>query len=315
MNFSHLLIPIVPEQAIKESFEQVFNIADQQASHVTLLAVIEELAEFKEIYRYSGTTLNILDKATQVYHDALKQHVQTLKHRYHNIHFHTQIRIGIPSIEIIKQAQASHASMVVIDSHRENKTIACQRGSNTLNLMRKSEVPIWSISTDATEVKRVIAAIDLTNQDYHAFNEQIVALAVEYCDMVGAELTLTHAWRLESEGFLRKWSGYEDIDIALLSKKMRDERLERLQALLGPYQDSTVTKKVELLEGETRAVLPEYVVNHQVDLVILGSLSRTGVAGFLMGNTAESVLNQLDCSVITLKPDSFQSPVLQQSDA
>ncbi len=113
---------------------------------------------------------------------------------------------------------------------------------------------------------------------------------------------------------MRKWNRYEDIDIALLSKSMRDDRMARLQSLLEPYENSAITTNVELLEGETREVLPEYVVNSDIDLVILGSLSREGIAGFLMGNTAESILNQLDCSVVTLKPDSFKSPVLSESE-
>ncbi|EOW9248181.1 TPA: universal stress protein, partial [Vibrio cholerae] len=61
--------------------------------------------------------------------------------------------------------------------------------------------------------------------------------------------------------------------------------------------------------GEPREVLPEYVISNEIDLVILGSMSRTGISGFVMGNTAESMINQLECSVMTLKPDSFKPPV------
>ncbi|MCO7023578.1 universal stress protein [Vibrio paracholerae] len=55
--------------------------------------------------------------------------------------------------------------------------------------------------------------------------------------------------------------------------------------------------------------MPEYVISNEIDLVILGSMSRTGISGFVMGNTAESMINQLECSVMTLKPDSFKPPV------
>ncbi|KLV04133.1 Universal stress protein family 1 [Photobacterium aquae] len=310
MSFSPILVPIAPEQALNDSFHQAFRFANQCAAQVTLLSVIEDLAELKEISRYSCTTLDLLDKATKIYHDALKEHVHVLKKQYPNICFNIKIRIGVPFIEIVKEANASHSSLVIIDSHRANKTDACKRGSNTLHLMRKSAVPIWSISTHSQPVKQVVAAIDLANQDYQEFNAKIVDLAVEFCSVTGAELTLVHAWRLESEGFLRKWSGYEDLDIALLSQQMRSERLERLKSLLIPYENSPIVKHIKLLEGETREVLPRYVATSDTDLVILGSLSRTGIAGFLMGNTAESMLNTMSCSVITLKPDSFVSPVV-----
>lgn len=307
MAFTKLLVPIAPEQEVNQALHQAFVFANQQSAHVTLLVVIKELAEFKDIYHISGTALDILDKATEFYHQAMEDHVQTLTKQYPQITFLVKVRVGIPYIEIIKEANESQSSMVIIDSHREDREEACQRGSNTLNLMRKSETPIWSIATHSAPIKNVVAAIDLTNQDYQDFNKQLIALAHEFCASINASLTFCHVWKLESEGFLRDWSGYKDIDIALLSQKMRQERMERLKVLLAPHEKNSVPMQVELLEGETRQVLPQYVSDNGIDLVILGSMSRTGISGFVMGNTAESMINQLNCSVITMKPDSFKS--------
>jgi nucleotide-binding universal stress UspA family protein len=47
-----------------------------------------------------------------------------------------------------------------------------------------------------------------------------------------------------------------------------------------------------------------------VDLVVMGTVARAGIPGFFMGNTAESILNQIDCSVLTVKPPGFVSPVV-----
>ena len=41
----------------------------------------------------------------------------------------------------------------------------------------------------------------------------------------------------------------------------------------------------------------------------MGTLSRGGVAGLLIGNTAERVVNRVDCSLLTIKPEDFISPV------
>ena len=45
------------------------------------------------------------------------------------------------------------------------------------------------------------------------------------------------------------------------------------------------------------------------ELVVMVTLARSGVAGFFMGNSAESILAQLDCSVLTVKLPGFVSPV------
>jgi universal stress protein E len=46
-----------------------------------------------------------------------------------------------------------------------------------------------------------------------------------------------------------------------------------------------------------------------IDLVVMGTVARAGIAGMLIGNTAERVLRKLPCSVLTVKPDGFVSPV------
>ena len=45
------------------------------------------------------------------------------------------------------------------------------------------------------------------------------------------------------------------------------------------------------------------------DLFVLGTVSRGGIPGFLIGNTAETVLSLVKSGVITVKPQGFQSPV------
>ena len=39
------------------------------------------------------------------------------------------------------------------------------------------------------------------------------------------------------------------------------------------------------------------------------TVARSGAGGMIIGNTAERVLNRMNCSVLALKPDGFVSPV------
>jgi nucleotide-binding universal stress UspA family protein len=58
-----------------------------------------------------------------------------------------------------------------------------------------------------------------------------------------------------------------------------------------------------------RCDIPELVKEHQIDLVMMGTVGRIGIPGFLMGNTAEMILNRIDCSVLAIKPEGFVTPV------
>jgi nucleotide-binding universal stress UspA family protein len=41
----------------------------------------------------------------------------------------------------------------------------------------------------------------------------------------------------------------------------------------------------------------------------MGTVARSGTSGILIGNTAERILNSIECSVLALKPDSFVSSI------
>jgi universal stress protein E len=45
------------------------------------------------------------------------------------------------------------------------------------------------------------------------------------------------------------------------------------------------------------------------DVIVMGSVGRSGISGLLIGNTAEKVLHAADASVLIVKPDGFESPV------
>jgi len=42
---------------------------------------------------------------------------------------------------------------------------------------------------------------------------------------------------------------------------------------------------------------------------VMGTVVRSGIPGFFFGNTAEKILNRLDCSVLALKPKGWSSPI------
>jgi nucleotide-binding universal stress UspA family protein len=67
-----------------------------------------------------------------------------------------------------------------------------------------------------------------------------------------------------------------------------------------------------MLKGEAGRLLPELAKRAEVDLIVMGTVCRTGVAGFIIGNTAENVSQQVDCSVLAVKPEGFVPPVRQE---
>ena len=70
-----------------------------------------------------------------------------------------------------------------------------------------------------------------------------------------------------------------------------------------------IKPRTHLVKGWPRKEIPSLAKQLEADVIVMGTVARTGVPGFIMGNTAEMILNQIDCSVLAIKPPGFETPV------
>jgi nucleotide-binding universal stress UspA family protein len=82
-----------------------------------------------------------------------------------------------------------------------------------------------------------------------------------------------------------------------------------LKRVLASVGDPLEPDNVHLLKGDPRDVLPQFVEQREFDLVVMGSIGRVGVAGLLIGETAETLIRSVRASVFVVKPPGFVSPV------
>ena len=86
--------------------------------------------------------------------------------------------------------------------------------------------------------------------------------------------------------------------------------MNKLISHMGKDALSFIKFHKHLIKGYARKEIPLFTKEINADLVIMGTVDRTGIPGLFMGNTAESILNQLDCSVLAIKPQGFVTPVV-----
>ena len=57
-------------------------------------------------------------------------------------------------------------------------------------------------------------------------------------------------------------------------------------------------------------MIGDLVRRERINLLVMGTVARTGIPGLVIGNTAETVLRDARCSVLAVKPPGFETPVL-----
>jgi universal stress protein E len=136
-------------------------------------------------------------------------------------------------------------------------------------------------------------------------------LATSLSEAEESELHVVNAWEFRAESMLRH-SGFMKIQSEEVDRIARAERKKKklaLDSLLEGYQGIDKKKHVHLIKGDARKVIPDFARKKRAELVVMGTVGRTGIQGFFIGNTAEEILNQVECSVLAVKPPGFQTPV------
>jgi nucleotide-binding universal stress UspA family protein len=229
------------------------------------------------------------------------------------IQVRSKVLCGTPFIEIIREVLRNGYDLVMITAEGRSGLKEMLFGRTSMHLMRKCPCPVYVMKpTQPKYYSHILAAVDPTpfDQERSDLNIKIMDMATSLAQREQCELLIIHTWTFSLEAHMQ--SGRVKVPQSKFDEWIRsfkDERRRSLSALLNKYNLHKLKCQVYLLKGEAERLIPELAKERAVELIVMGTVCRTGVAGFFIGNTAEKVLRQVDCSVLTIKPDGFITPV------
>ncbi len=150
---------------------------------------------------------------------------------------------------------------------------------------------------------------DPIDSEQDELNHLIMDLATSIAQQEDSELHVVHAWDLQGDDWIAARVALSDQQIKSIGQEVREQHQGAFDRLLADYETVGVRMKTHLIDGRAGMVIPEQARRHDAGLIVMGTVARTGLPGFIIGNTAENVLNQVGCSVLTVKPQGFETPV------
>lgn len=237
-----------------------------------------------------------------------------------------EVFFGTLFLEVIRAVLRNSHDLVIKAAENPGWT---QRlfGSDDMHLLRKCPCPVWMVRPgERPEYATILAAVDLdlpepdrpvdTHSENQSLNAQIIDLGVAMSLSGFAQLHIVHAWDAPEIEFASMWTNQpETAEVRLLDaersrhKAAMTRLTDQLRERIGPDSYDFISPSIHLPKGDARTVVPEQAKIIKADLVIMGTVGRTGIQGLIIGNTAEAILDQLSCSVIAVKPQGFTSPV------
>lgn len=236
----------------------------------------------------------------------------------------TRVLVGLQFLEIIRDV-LRHDCDLVIKAPDVQEWMEHLLGSEDMHLLRKCPCPVWLIKPTAPKTyRRILAAVDVSEiypqpekKPRRALNQQIIEMAASVAREDTAELHVVHSWHVFAESALRgALMEMQEISVNALVETVRQQREANLNGLIQSTIGDLNSEGLQhpepqshLVKGRARREIPALVKTLDADLVVMGTVARTGIPGFFTGNTAESILSQLDCSVLAIKPPGFETPV------
>jgi universal stress protein E len=315
--FKHILYVAEEAAEHRAAMERAVSLAENIQANLMVIDAVSTVTTGIGISAGGPTSIEVQTAMVDKRRRELESLIDPYRQR---LNIKVDVLVGTAFLETIRVVLRNNCDLLIKPAESPS-FIKRLFGSNDMHLLRKCPCPVWLTQPEEKpKYSCILAAVDLNMDRLGTSNQNLNQKILEIASSLGvsefAELHFIHVWDAPAEMTVRAWSNNPDQDsrIYISGERSRHEKAlnhfsKQLRDFLGTETYNRLSPQFHLVRGVPSRVIPETAKELKTDLVILGTVSRIGIPGFIIGNTAESILEQLQCSVIAVKPDGFVSPV------
>jgi universal stress protein E len=212
---------------------------------------------------------------------------------------------------IVRHAAATGADIVLKDTHHHSAVARALLTNTDWNLIRACAAPLWLVKpTEFSDPPVFLAAIDPLNEHDKpaALDDEILVLSKALADASGGEVHAFHSYDPRIAVATATANAYIPVSLPFdeIEKQMRDQHEKRFSEVIDFH--GIDADKAHLIAGLTHEELPDLAEKKNVDVVVMGAVSRNRWKRLFIGATAERTLEHLPCDLLIVKPDWFETP-------
>ena len=196
--------------------------------------------------------------------------------------------------EILAEAGAFHADLIVLGSHGRSGWPRLFLGSVADAVLRQAPCPVLVVPPHARETvdvpfQRIVCPVDFSPASSCAVN-----YAVTLAQEGDAAITLVHSIDIAPE--LREYALWARIDV----NAIRAVALKRLRDLVPESARNYCTIHTELTEGRPHRDVLRLAAEYQADLIVMGAHGRGATDRLVFGSNTYAVIRDAACPVLTV---------------
>jgi nucleotide-binding universal stress UspA family protein len=219
----------------------------------------------------------------------------------------TRLLEGKPSVEIRKFVRDRDAALIVIGTRGPTNVGKRLLGGVTQKLLQRSGVPVLVVPPGAEsyeadgEYDRILLPTD-GSENAHLATEHGIGLARTYESTVH----VLNVVDLQAEGGVFDAGGLETEFVERLEARGQaavDTVVEEIEDAAPDRPVKSAVVRTASFDGAAAAIA-EYVTEHDVDLVVMGSRGRSNLQRHLLGSVSSAVLRTVTVPVLIVRPDA-----------
>ncbi|USD67262.1 universal stress protein [Vibrio sp. SCSIO 43136] len=265
----------------------------------------DDLLQYKDSYEHSLYT-SLMQSIGQVIdnelpHEELSPPPVTVKSSFQ------------PAVTMIQEVMHNRYDLLIKEAEPVSDGVDGFKAID-MTLLRKCPCPVWlHRPVDKPRNKRRVAvAIDPTikETEQYLLTMRLLELARSIADSCDSRLHVISCCEHYLEHYLAEQTWIQ-VEEEALASRIAQAQYDHKQALDRLILDSGIRGDIVVhhVHGKPDEQIPLSVEQHDIDVLVMGTIARTGIAGLVIGNTAENVFQSIHCSLVALKPQGFESPI------
>ncbi|WP_027251340.1 universal stress protein [Photobacterium halotolerans] len=322
--FNSILCVIDSEHTFDTAVSQSIRIASDHQADITFVSVIGTVGFWRSTLHPEEDHHKFLDEQMESQRATIASRLSVMAL---TVKPNIEVYSGIGFIEIIKSVLKNQHDLVV-KCAEESDWLSRIFGSEDMHLLRKCPCPVLILKPGQDDRFRNILATVSVNDSFseldkgrvqEALNRQVLEYSVTLCLPELTQLHVGSAWDAYAENFYRygAFTHLPEKDVDQYTEQVRRKCSDKLDILVREMNDMLgkdaikyLLPRIHLVKGKPSREIPLMTDKYGIDLIVMGTVGRVGIPGLIIGNTAESILEQVKCSVLAIKPEGFKTPVV-----
>ncbi|HVQ30804.1 MAG TPA: universal stress protein [Vicinamibacteria bacterium] len=204
------------------------------------------------------------------------------------------VREGDPADEILAEATASGADLIVLGTHGRRGFERWVLGSVTERVTRKADRPVLAVPQRAAAATfaRVLCALDLSDS-----SPETLTHAAALAGALDAKLNVLY---VASDSHWYEPGPLAGVDLDAVRQAVGQSSRKRLAEMVARHVPDGTEVELRVAFGRAHREIEE-AAGEGADMVVLGASASSGVDRFFFGSTVQHVLRAGVCPVLVVR--------------